>query len=428
MCDTFVQPGIHGWIFGKNSDREPNEVQIVEYHPPGSFNSTDQVQCTYTAIPQVEKTRGVVISRPLWMWGAEMGVNDKSVAIGNEAVWTREKIHKQGRLTGMDLVRLALERSSTAEEGVSTITSLLERYGQGGACGYRNKNFHYHNSFLVADPTQAWVLETAGEFWAAKKLSGPYAISNGLTIDQDFDLHHPRLVENAISRGFAKVNEPFSFQKAYRDSFYRFFSGCEIRRAMTTQSLSDRTPVSPSLDNLLLEAFARLRNHGEDPYGMGGFRGTRVCAHSANSLARDATQTTASLVASLEPGHPPQIFTTGTSAPCTSVFKPIPMSQDLRPLFGYPEHTMGETSLWWRHEKLHRLVIEDYSRNMPILEQERDELEQHILLSRSGSRSQELFALVEQAEQRWMEQILSMPRKPLSRYWQRQNRLAGFRI
>lgn len=51
----------------------------------------------------------VILSKPAWMWGAEMGANDKNVAIGNEAVWTNynddDGDASVKRLLGMDLVR-----------------------------------------------------------------------------------------------------------------------------------------------------------------------------------------------------------------------------------------------------------------------------------------------------------------------------------
>ena len=53
-------------------------------------------------------TQAVMLSKPSWMWGAEMGSNSKGVSVGNEAVWTKamdggdEKVE---RLLGMDLVR-----------------------------------------------------------------------------------------------------------------------------------------------------------------------------------------------------------------------------------------------------------------------------------------------------------------------------------
>ncbi|MDA3790002.1 MAG: hypothetical protein PF503_16085, partial [Desulfobacula sp.] len=70
MCDTFVavskatEDG--SVIFGKNSDREPNEAQCLEYYPPEKFSKNHQLDCTYLSIPQVSETYGVLLCRPFW--------------------------------------------------------------------------------------------------------------------------------------------------------------------------------------------------------------------------------------------------------------------------------------------------------------------------------------------------------------------------
>ena len=93
MCDTFIAlPSVtvdQSVIFGKNSDREPNEAQVLEFYPGSSYKKGDQISCTYLSIPQVSKTNAILISRPFWMWGAEIGANEHGVVIGNEAVWTK---------------------------------------------------------------------------------------------------------------------------------------------------------------------------------------------------------------------------------------------------------------------------------------------------------------------------------------------------
>ncbi|KAG7256938.1 hypothetical protein CRUP_026566 [Coryphaenoides rupestris] len=147
-------------------------------------------KCTYIEIEQAPHTYAMVLSRPAWLWGAEMGANEHQVCIGNEAVCGREGVDGEEALLGMDLKlesseirhiiiitksllnRLGLERADTAERALQVITDLLEKHGQGGSCMEDNCSFTYHNSFLVSDRTEAWVLETSGWYWAAEKVKG----------------------------------------------------------------------------------------------------------------------------------------------------------------------------------------------------------------------------------------------------------------
>src|SRR5439155_12213578 len=43
-------------------------------------------------------------------------------------------------------------------------------------------------SFILADPGEAWVLETSGRDWAARRIQGVYSISNAPCLGSDFDL------------------------------------------------------------------------------------------------------------------------------------------------------------------------------------------------------------------------------------------------
>lgn len=208
-CDTFVAlppaTALGCVVFGKNSDRPKGEVQEVVYCPATDHSPGSKLQCTYIEISQVEHTHAVILSKPSWMWGAEMGANEHGVCIGNEAVWTKLNgpDDENEKLLGMDLVRLGLERSQSAKEAVDIITSLLEEYGQGGPCSDTVSNFTYHNSFLIADRSEAWVLETAGTLWAAEHVtSGVRNISNCLTIGTKIDLMSEKLKDEAQSGGF----------------------------------------------------------------------------------------------------------------------------------------------------------------------------------------------------------------------------------
>ena len=88
MCDTFValasatQDG--SVIFGKNSDRDPNEAHEIISIPAADHPADATVRCTYIEIPQAAHTHAVILAKPFWIWGAEMGGNQFGVVIGNE--------------------------------------------------------------------------------------------------------------------------------------------------------------------------------------------------------------------------------------------------------------------------------------------------------------------------------------------------------
>uniref|UniRef100_A0A8D0E8U9 Secernin-2 n=1 Tax=Salvator merianae TaxID=96440 RepID=A0A8D0E8U9_SALMN len=219
-CDCFVSlppaSAAREVIFGKNSDRPKDEVQEVVYFPAGCHTKGTKVQCTYIEVDQVEKTHAVILSRPAWLWGAEMGANEHGVCIGNEGVWTKEPVGTDEALLGMDLVRLGLERGSSAYEALCVITKLLELYGQGGNCKEEPVPFIYHNTFLLADRSEAWVLETAGRFWAAQRIQeGAQNISNQLSIETDITAEHSDLRKHAQREGWWSGQGGFSFKEVF---------------------------------------------------------------------------------------------------------------------------------------------------------------------------------------------------------------------
>ncbi|XP_026150692.1 secernin-3 isoform X1 [Mastacembelus armatus] len=219
-CDTFVAlpTSTEGQriIFGKNSDRPCDEVQEVVYFPARAYDAEEKLECTYIEIDQAAHTYAVVLSKPAWLWGAEMGANEHQVCIGNEAVWGRESADGDEALLGMDLVRLGLERADTAENAVDVITELLEKYGQGGSCMEDECGFTYHNSFLISDRKEAWLLETSGKYWAAERVESGYRnISNQYGITTKIDKEHPEMREYAQRRGWWDGKSQFNFAAVY---------------------------------------------------------------------------------------------------------------------------------------------------------------------------------------------------------------------
>src|SRR6185312_1073764 len=190
MCDTLValaqSTADAVTLFAKNSDRQRNEAQVVELRPAADYAPGSRLKCTYIEIPQARRTHPVLLCRPFWSWGAEMGANDHGVVIGNEGLLSRMAPPREEALTGLDLVRIGLERAATAAEAVNILCALLGEHGQGGNCGHQVPNY-YNNGFLIADPSEAFVLETVGREWVCEEVRDLRSISNSYSIGPDLE-------------------------------------------------------------------------------------------------------------------------------------------------------------------------------------------------------------------------------------------------
>jgi dipeptidase len=367
MCDTMVHVTSDGVLFAKNSDREANEAQLLEWIPAREFSTASSVKCTYLTINQVQRTHAVVLARPWWMFGAEMGANEHGVVIGNEAVYTTEA-EGDAALLGMDLVRLGLERATNAHEAVSVIVALLEQHGQGGACSYERANYSYHNSFLVADAKQAIVLETAGKYWATEEVShGARSISNGLTIEHFADRYARRVKDRLVSCALRQQRTQISAAHA--------LSALDLMAALREHPLSAQPSWSPL-------------------YGSLG----APCAHFGGIVT--SSQTTGSLVADLR--GPVQLFATATSAPCLSTFKRIAVDEpvDLGPA---PTNVFDDRSYWWHHERLHRAAMANTAQARTRIATSRDQFEAELVTSDLSSSEQ--FSRARALEESWWEML-----------------------
>jgi len=279
-CDTWVAlPDTTAdgaaTILAKNSDRPLFDAQPLVWSKGGTWPEGSEIDLGRITIPQTGTTYTTLGSQPYWCWGYEEGINEHGVAIGNEGVWTRPLMDNLRSLqagqspelgpTGMDLVRLGLERGRTAHEALIAITQVLEAFGQfgSGAPTVPALNGSYDNTFLIADSTEAWILETAGRQWVARRItSGSASISNDLTIGDAYDLASEDLIGLAEEKGWwdPSAGDPFSFRDAYRDDS-PIGSGRTERAICRTETsarmLADR---AGSIDTVWMMTIARDRS------------------------------------------------------------------------------------------------------------------------------------------------------------------------
>ncbi len=398
MCDTLGIVNGNCPSFLKNSDRSPNEPQVCEWIPPKTHTART-LMTSNMEIEQVKETHALLLSRPTWLWGGEMGVNDCGVCVGNEAVFTKGQYAKDG-LLGMDMLRLALERSETAKDALETILYLLERYGQGGNGGF-DHTFYYDNSYLIMDRNTLYVLETAGRHWAYKR-SAAASISNRLAIEEDGDAYSEKL--------------PCNFRKRHSDILYTHFSGSKKRLAQSTCRLGALEGTKTKLD--------ALRTHdGRAASPLCNNSVSSVCMH-AGGLVGD--HTTASMVVELCQDMT-RVWLSGSSTPCLSLFKPYALcNQPVQPVFAADDP--DAKAYWMRRERFHRAVLGKVL--PPEYYHERDNLENQWIeqaeaLDAAGMHALSLEAAAQEEAfyQSWEQRIPAgrTGRASFHAYWRKKN-------
>ncbi len=370
MCDTLFcslrdKGSPSKAFFGKNSDRHPTEAQsvcIVNRRQPSDSSLFGERR-----LPIPDAGFAFFLSKPSWMRGGEMGINEKGVAIGNEAVFSRFKRAKDGVL-GMDMLRAALGSAATAKEGLDFLCSFVETYDQGGNGAYKG-SLYYDNSFIIADPKEAYVLETAGRRWAWRTAERRDAISNAYAIEEDY-----KRLDTQTRKEIAPVNERSacsdesdpgrkgskeSFKAHVESRFFLRFTKGEVRRKLSLELLggfykdldssggaAESTASKPAP---ILGFLDILRSHGEyDPSKPGRLHMESLCIHPGGL---PATATTASFAVDYRSEDSAILWFTGTSTPCLSLYKPLLLFKgEFKPL--WTDYDYGEgaeaSEVYWR--------------------------------------------------------------------------------
>ena len=358
-CDTMVALGnstVSGQtIFAKNSDRPADECQPLVLHERQDHAPGALTHCQFVTIPQVVTTYRHVGSRPYWCWGYEHGFNEHQVAIGNEALHSKLPEATEAKLVGMEILRLGLERSRTAAEAVDVMTSLISQYGQGkfaNSAGVRT----YDNGYIVADPREAYVIETAGHDWAVKRVSSAIGISNVYSVETDWQHLSPTAEQSAVDQGWWQVNRGrFNFADAFTVSSRTEGSGA-MRRARSCAVLSLR---AGSIDARTMMAILSDHSDGLSPqedWQTAVRSSTGICRHpEANG---EGGCTAASLVAELcADGSRLPIYWCSLYSPCLTLFLPLFIEGELPQVLTLGDGTPSTDSPWWLFHGLNRLVL-----------------------------------------------------------------------
>ncbi|XP_062561532.1 secernin-1 [Armigeres subalbatus] len=208
-------------IYGRNGLRQPaDDSAVSEVHLyPASEGNSGSVKCDSAEIDG-SATFSVILSKPAGVWGAESGSNEKGLCLG---LTFSEGHPVEGKLNATDLVRLGLERATSATEAIDLLTKLNQQYGP-----VEESKDAPKAAFVVCDANEAWLLNLVGCFWAAHKLaSGSLALNPGLSVGTQIDRSCDDLPSKLQAAGVWDGAGELNFSKVFGSDSARAWSGPE---------------------------------------------------------------------------------------------------------------------------------------------------------------------------------------------------------
>lgn len=163
-------------------------------------------------------------------------MNEHQVSLGETTFGGRpELVDTAGIIDYGSLMFLALQRSRTAREAITTMAALVAEYG------YRSSG----ESFSISDPREVWIMEMIGKgpgnrgaVWVARKIPDGYVsghanhprITTFPLKDTTTCLYAPDVITFARSKGyFAGRDADFSFSDTYAPLDFSAARFCEAR-------------------------------------------------------------------------------------------------------------------------------------------------------------------------------------------------------
>ena len=194
----------------------PGEMrQIIEWDTNKPLGEIPQAPVTYTRVGNM---------------------NEHGLAI-TESTWGgREELAGSGIIDYGSLIFLGLERAKTAREAIRIMTDLVKEYGYASS----------GESFSIADPDEAWILELIGKgkddkgaVWVARRIPDGYISGHAnhprihkfpLKDKAKETIYSPDVIKFARQKGyFNGKDEDFDFSRAYAVTDFGALRGCDAR-------------------------------------------------------------------------------------------------------------------------------------------------------------------------------------------------------
>jgi secernin len=347
-CDMVVAVGPatenRHTLFGTNYHGVAGAGMALRLNPGRAFELGETVQTQVLQLPQARQTFNVLGNQPLNTWGYQHGINEYEV-VAACCTWRSKLVCDQPGLTGTDLVRLLLERCRSARQGFDLLTGLVSRHGQcrftegrwtNGEKPGTTGNDHI---FLLADPTEAYLVEAAGSAWASLECMRVRAVSDVGLIRQDWQRLSAGLAEQAITHGWwPDDGSKLDFHASLSVPSTTGEESALRRWGRATLLLEEQ---SGHIDSSVLRRL--LADHYEetsselDPLAPRG--SLSLCRHASPG---QATATTANFIAELGggPERPPMAWC-AFGPPCVGIYLPLFLDGELPMALGRADEPLN---------------------------------------------------------------------------------------
>ncbi len=208
-------------IFAHNEDMGSESVGRLWHVPGTSYPSISSLFVPYETIVRPKATlsywasgnpqsaQGLGTSKEQLPYDSVLvGLNERSVMMSCNWAYSKEANSEKKGIRRYAIRQLILERALTAKGGVELIGRLIEEYGQADWGGL---------VYVLADPDEAWVVETTTNHWVAKRIGDDeiWVTANRFRIGADYTLSSKGLIKDAKKNGWS--DGPFNFALAYGD-------------------------------------------------------------------------------------------------------------------------------------------------------------------------------------------------------------------
>ena len=350
-------------------------------------------------------------------------MNEHGLTIAESTWGGREELAGTGLIDYGSLIYVTLQRAKTAREALKVMTDLVKEHGYASS----------GESFSIADPDEAWVMELIGKgkagkdaVWVARRVPDGYISGHAnhprihkfpLKDKSGETLYSPDVIKFARSQGyFNGKDEDFDFSKAYSVTDFGALRGCDARvwayfnkfksgmdeyLPWIDRAEGEPMPLWVKPDSLLTVTDMKwmMRDHFEGtPYDMTGDIGAgpykvpyrwRPMTFTVDSLeytherAIATQQTGFSFVAQMRSDLPPYLrglLWFGTDDANTNVYLPVFCSVKRAPaqLAQGDVNTIDWNSNFWVNNYVANQAYNRYSQMIPDIRRVQGQLERDI--------------------------------------------------